>query len=203
MDSDSDEEEEVSPEQREEALRKLVPGLTEEEWGNKLPDSDAEGKPQVPPTKKGTVAGTAFGDSLLPTKMRPPVFEKVTYDGVESDSDSDEELPLEGSLGRHIAQMKWGDGEEAHVEELSDEEDGDEEDKADRARAKALRFDHDEEMHDSRHTGDLKDGDVDMENEQADFLKFSREALGIDDEQWESILANRRERGGEYRHRLH
>jgi hypothetical protein len=39
--------------------------------------------------------------------------------------------------------------------------------------------------------------EIDMEQEQEDFLKFSREALGIDDEAWASIIADREKRGGE------
>jgi hypothetical protein len=39
--------------------------------------------------------------------------------------------------------------------------------------------------------------EIDMEQEQEDFLKFSREALGIDDETWASIIADREKRGGE------
>jgi len=39
--------------------------------------------------------------------------------------------------------------------------------------------------------------EIDMEQEQEDFLKFSREALGIDDEVWASIIADREKRGGE------
>lgn len=182
------------PQQREEAMKNLVPALPEGEWGATAPDG------------KGGVAATKFGDSLLPASMRPPIFEKQTYDGVESDSDTDDELAPEGSLGRHIGQMKWGDGagQEAHIEELSDEgEEGDEEDKLDRERAKALQLgDLDDEMQQRVWGGDKKqlkdEGDVDMDEEQEEFLKFSREALGIDDAMWDSILASRRERGGEW-----
>lgn len=39
--------------------------------------------------------------------------------------------------------------------------------------------------------------EIDMEQEQEDFLRFSREALGIDDEAWANIIADREKRGGE------
>ena len=39
--------------------------------------------------------------------------------------------------------------------------------------------------------------EIDMEQEQEDFLQFSREALGIDDEAWANIIADREKRGGE------
>ena len=47
------------------------------------------------------------------------------------------------------------------------------------------------------------DIEIDMEQEQEDFLKFSREALGIDDEAWASIIADRTKRGGMSVHYLH
>jgi hypothetical protein len=39
--------------------------------------------------------------------------------------------------------------------------------------------------------------DVDMDAEEEEFLEFSRIALGISDEDWQGIIAERRERGGE------
>ena len=40
------------------------------------------------------------------------------------------------------------------------------------------------------------DIEVDMEAEQAEFLQFTREALGIDEAAWQAILTDRRDRGG-------
>jgi hypothetical protein len=40
-----------------------------------------------------------------------------------------------------------------------------------------------------------EDMDVDMNDEQDDFLKFAREALGISDESWKDIIDSRRQRG--------
>jgi hypothetical protein len=39
--------------------------------------------------------------------------------------------------------------------------------------------------------------EIDMEQEQEDFLRFSREMLGIDDEAWANIISDRQKRGGE------
>lgn len=39
--------------------------------------------------------------------------------------------------------------------------------------------------------------EVDMNEEQDEFLEFSRRALGIDDDQWAQIVYERRSRGGE------
>ena len=38
--------------------------------------------------------------------------------------------------------------------------------------------------------------EIDMEEEEEEFLEFSREALGITNEQWQEILADRKNRGG-------
>ena len=39
--------------------------------------------------------------------------------------------------------------------------------------------------------------EIDMEQEQEEFLRFTREALGIDDQAWEKIINEREKRGGE------
>ena len=42
------------------------------------------------------------------------------------------------------------------------------------------------------------DIEIDMEEEEEEFLEFSRQALGISDEQWQEIVKDRRDRGGGY-----
>jgi hypothetical protein len=39
--------------------------------------------------------------------------------------------------------------------------------------------------------------EVDMAEEEEEFLEFSRQALGISDEHWQQILRERKDRGGE------
>jgi hypothetical protein len=220
MPSDSEDEQEPTEEQRKERLAKLVPGLAPEEWGRKVQpaaQSDIDMASESEPSfkrGKGVVAGTEYGDSLLPPKMRPPIFAKQEFDGVVSDSsDEEDDLPAPGSLGRKIAEMKWSDGaptsREARIEEIGNDEEGDDEDKADRARAKELKFDDDEldELmrqrvwgdgdgdEDDEDAADNDDMDIDMGDEQDDFLKFTREALGISDDMWDKIISSRRERG--------
>lgn len=58
-----------------------------------------------------------------------------------------------------------------------------------------------EEFIEDEETGDdqpqvVGEIEVDMEQEQEDFLRFSREMLGIDDAAWANIIADRRKRGG-------
>ena len=42
------------------------------------------------------------------------------------------------------------------------------------------------------------DIEIDMEEEEEEFLEFSRQALGISDEQWQEIIEDRKGRGGVY-----
>ena len=42
------------------------------------------------------------------------------------------------------------------------------------------------------------DIEIDMEEEEEEFLEFSRQTLGISDDQWQEIVKDRRDRGGMY-----
>ena len=42
------------------------------------------------------------------------------------------------------------------------------------------------------------DIEIDMEEEGEEFLEFSRQVLGINDEQWQEIVKDRKDRGGAY-----
>jgi hypothetical protein len=44
----------------------------------------------------------------------------------------------------------------------------------------------------------IGDIEIDMEEEEEEFLEFSRQTLGISDEQWQEIIKDRRSRGGVY-----
>ncbi|WVQ93806.1 hypothetical protein IAU59_000884 [Kwoniella sp. CBS 9459] len=160
----------------------------------------------------------------LKAKMRPPVFAKEEYDGViyesESESESESELPPPGTLGRKISLMKWGEGEKgpqsARIQEIDEEEQ--EEEQEDRERKESLKLGDnlDEEMQrrvwgggdadtadvdavdDEDEEDEAMEVDMDMgENgdEEEDFLKFTREALGISDEMWAGIVGDRQARG--------
>lgn len=78
--------------------------------------------------------------------------------------------------------------EEEHYDGASDDEDDDEEMNEDQS---ALR------------TGEegaqiMGDGEVDMDQEMEEFLRFTREALGLTAEQYDDILKSRSQRGGEF-----
>ena len=170
----SDGEDVVSAAEKTERMRKLVPSLPAEDWGRKPVPAASDDAPS----------------------MRPPIFAKQSFDGVVSDSDEEDEddvLPPPGTIGRKIAEMKWGDGDPdkgAKIEAIDED-------------AKfGLDADIDEQMHQRVWGEEEKAQDVEMDpdmgEEEDEFLKFSREALGITDDMWEAILSSRRERGGEW-----
>lgn len=201
---------ELTERQRQERLAALVQPLDASEWGRRADvDMDDDDGP-------GLVAGSRAGDAMLPASMRPPRFAKQEYDGVVSESsdeddDDDADLGPEGSIGRKVLGMRWGDGaprrnpaddapKEATIEEIPSDED-----EEDRQRKKALELgDIDEEMNrrvwgggtpEHEQTAARDEGDVNMGDEENDFLEFSRKALGLNDEQWADILKERRDRG--------
>ncbi|ORY34285.1 SGT1 protein-domain-containing protein [Naematelia encephala] len=204
MDDDDDEEDEtiaadewekLSPEEKAERMSKLVPALPDSEWGRKTQEPPVTTEPPNPTRDKPIQPVDAR------PVMRPPIFAKQEYDGVVSDSDDSEDeadLPAPGTLGRKIAQMRWADTA-PRIEEIDDEE----EEQSQRSKRFGLGDDIDEAMHqrvwgeDDAPTVVEGEGemDVDMGDEEEEFLKFSREALGISDEQWEGILSSRRDRG--------
>ena len=213
-DDDENDENEVEPAenydkltavQKEERMRNLVAPLSELEWGRKTqkePESDiiTIGGPE--PKAPGKVAQPE------PPQMRSSVFSKLEYDGVESDSDDEmdeSELPAPGTLGRRIAEMRWGDMG-PQIEEIDDEE----EEKSTRKKKLELGDDIDEKMRAKVWGAEEADvgeeapvvvgveEDVDMGEEEAEFIRFSKEALGIDEDTWAGILSSRKDRGGEW-----
>ena len=54
-----------------------------------------------------------------------------------------------------------------------------------------------EEEGEEDHPQVVDEVEIDMEQEQEEFLRFTREALGIDDQAWEKIINEREKRGGE------
>lgn len=208
--------------QRQERLAALVQPLDASEWGRRTQQTtDIDMSDSTGP---GLVAGSKAGDAMLPSSMRPPRFEKQEYDGViseSSDEDEEEDLGPENSIGRKVLGMRWGEGaprpgqerdeapKEATIEEIPSDED-----EEDRQRKKALELgDIDEEMNRrvwgssvpdadaerekdrDAETDDENEHDVNMDDEENDFLEFTRKALGLDDQQWADILKERRDRG--------
>jgi hypothetical protein len=208
---EADEWQSLTPAQKEERMRSLVAPLDDGEWGKKADDGDEDvimlGKAPSQPSSSRVEIPQAGQPA-----MRPPVLSKQEFDGVidESDSDDDEDdtLPPPGTLGRQIAEMRWADTA-PRIEEIEDEDD------LDKKRDRSVRWDEgiDQAMHrkvredQEREVGDEKpvvvgeqagEEDVDMEAEQEAFLRFAREALGVDEVMWAGIVKSRQDRGGEW-----
>ncbi|KAE8543115.1 hypothetical protein D1P53_000602 [Cryptococcus gattii VGV] len=207
--------------QKQARMDSLVPTLPASDWGRKVHPSEQS---HQPPVATNQLVGSSNADAkkidpleFIPSKMRPPRFAKQEFDGVVSDSGSDSEsdLPVEGTWGRKVAQMKWSefppvdseDNQQARIEEIEEEDEDDQQRKAKLWLGEDI--DLEEEMQRRVWGGGEEDGDededmaveggeeldVDLEDETEEFLKFSREALGINDEMWEGILGDRRARG--------
>lgn len=115
---------------------------------------------------------------------------KPDEDGIEPPTPKKEELPESlpkpTPLRRPLLPRDDFDGVDSDDETDSDEE---------RLNALGTREGEDDESDEDRPqvVGEVE---VDMEEEQAEFLKFSREALGITDDMWRDILQERKGRGG-------
>ncbi|ORX34672.1 SGT1 protein-domain-containing protein [Kockovaella imperatae] len=188
-DDDDESDEEEAKEDRDQRMRDLVPPLPSEEWGRKT----------VP--KSGKEADKNLLSETDRPPMRPPAFAKQQYDGVESDSgDSDDEMAPAGTLGRLAAELRLKDaaGFEDVEKELAKNKKrglGENIDEEMRRRVwgeddnapQIIELDGDDE--------EEEEGDVDMNGQEEEFLRFTREALGITHQQWEDILSSRRDRG--------
>ncbi|KAG2155460.1 SGT1 protein-domain-containing protein [Suillus clintonianus] len=163
--SDSDDEGEPDEAARQEAMAKLVPALSEAEYGQ-MPASFNTQRVSKVTIETETVDGTDLAIAQSPAtepalevtspartrSMRPPILPRDEYEGVDSDDESSNSDPLAG-----------GDEEDVESEE-------------DRPQV----------------VGDIE---VDMDEEEAEFLEFSRQALGISDQQWGDIIKDRKGRG--------
>ncbi|KAG6866852.1 hypothetical protein C0991_008788 [Blastosporella zonata] len=153
--TDDSEDEETTPDltARQAAMDKLVPGIDPSDYG-KMPASFHSNSQRVAPTNDmdamdETVDETGASSTQdAPAKpLRQPIIPRDTYDGVDSDDETDEEDAIE-------------------------------DDESDEDRPQVL--------------GEME---IDMAEEEEEFLEFSRQALGISDDQWNEIVRDRQERG--------
>ena len=169
--NDEPEKVELSKDEKAERMRNLVAPLDQGDWGQKRDVVESEGKSSE---KEG-----AKDDRLT---MRPSMFSKVEYDGVVSDSESEEDeadLPPPDALGRKIAQMRWADTQ-PKIEDLSDEDAEEVRQQEKRKKKLGLGDDIDDAMMRKvvDDDGEDGDGDVDMDGEAEEFLQFARKELG-------------------------
>lgn len=134
------------------AMDTLVPALDPSDYG-KMPSSFYTNSQRIAPepnSEENTETEASKPENEVPEvrPMRRPVFAKETYDGVDSDDETDEE-------------------------------NGDDDQESEEDRPQLV--------------GDIE---IDMGEEEEEFLEFSRQALGISDEHWQDILRDRKGRGG-------
>ncbi|KAF5384722.1 hypothetical protein D9757_006218 [Collybiopsis confluens] len=150
-DGDSDDQdmaEQEGDEARQAAMDNLVPKLDPSDYGKMPPSFHSNSQRVALSTSENEAADEVRDSQGADSKpIRAPIFPRDTYDGVDSDDETDEENP--------------------------DEDSEEEEDKP-------------------QVVGDIE---VDMAEEQDEFLEFSRQALGISDAQWKDILEERKSRG--------
>lgn len=190
--------------EKEARLQALVPGLKPDEWGAQTQDvstlsSRADGKKAVS-FAEGTPSAKADeeADAAL-EKARKPRFEPTDYEGhvVESGDETDEEdgeQTMPGWRAKPTPQKKRGPIDPAIYqlsEALKTGKVGPIEGWKDRSEQEDL------EMSDPEDDDDVVEGDIDMEQEEEEFLKFARDALGIDEAMWTGMLEERKSRGGE------
>lgn len=131
--------------------------------------------PGLDPSEYGKMPASFHANSqkIAPTTIETDVIEEVG--DKPSESTEARTKPIREPI---IPRDKY-DGVDSDDE--TDEEEGtDEEEEEDRPQV----------------VGDI---DVDMGEEEDEFLEFSRQALGITDDQWGEILRDRKSRGGESR----
>lgn len=187
-DDDDDADEEMTAQEKDARIRALVPELPASEWGRKPEVAEISGsssKAARPPKSK-------LGS---PPKMRAPLLARDEFDGhiEESDDESDDDEPKApaGSMGRIIGDMTWGGPDEetraAKVEEITEEEEA----RQDAEAKRSVRWDDDDQVEDEE-----AELEPDMRQEEEEFLKFTREQLGITEDMWQRIMSERKARGG-------
>ncbi|KAJ9104213.1 hypothetical protein QFC19_004030 [Naganishia cerealis] len=201
----------MTEQQKQERLQALVPGLKPEEWGRKTQDVTAltsavekKGVSFAPGTKaessQDVTRKTKESQDVAIEKARKSRFEPTDYEGhvVETDDETDDEdgeqimpgwtaqrslsnqkrkAPIDPTIYQLSEALRtgkvgpiegWKDRTEQEDLEMSDQEGGDD---------------------------DIVEGDIDMDQEEEEFLKFARDALGIDEGMWSGMLEERKSRG--------
>ena len=149
-----------SAEEKRAFMDNLVAPLEQADYG-KMPASFHANSQRVAPNKdnqpeeiqtEGAAQAQASEKKTPERAPRPPIIMRNTYEGVDSDDETDSD-------------------EDMHP---------DSEDEEDQPQV----------------VGDVE---IDMSEEEDEFLEFARNALGISGEHWDSIIEDRKARGGEHR----
>lgn len=174
---DADSDEELDDDDKRRIMDALVPSLSHNEWGastqSKLQQEQQEQKDQ-------TVNLSTSKEEDLLNKVKEFVDDPSEIKQREEDD----------RLRRPYFEKEEYDG-------YSDSDDGIDEETRNAERLKSgIRELGDDEAEEIENLPQVDgDVDIDMGNEEEDFLAFSREALGIDDALWKRIISERKDRG--------
>lgn len=223
-DSDDETDPEDEPEDQEERARRmdaLVPALPADEWGSRT--QAPAPAPEKPSSKAQTVTAdrpkrVSFDASAKPDtsglkagRIEPLTAAISEYDGmnIDSDDESDEdEDTAPTGWGAQSSESIIGEGAQtktelaASIKALADEfsrdvsQNGGRAAKSSSVLDKKTRFEEVCEERPAVQEDENMEPEVDMAAEEEDFLRFAREALGIDEDQWNGMLDERKSRGG-------
>jgi hypothetical protein len=193
----------MSVDEREQRLQTLIPALDPKDWGRRTEVAAVE-QSQPSFAEPGAKQKQKPSAAEVTPKIRPPILAPQEYDGHVIDSDDDEEsedeeggAPASGWSAQSTAKMAMAGNQsrtelEASIKALADEFTKDTQSKRDTTSSKskksAVSFEAD----------DIAEPEPDMAEEEQEFLKFAREALGINEEMWTGMLDERKARGGEF-----
>jgi hypothetical protein len=183
-------------EHRQQVMDQLVPPLEPGDYGQ-MPASYSKSQPVSRPTLESETHIPE--DTDMPALDEPAVQPKIAQPSVAEAYKTPSSTPHESGqqssqknreqpLRRPILPRDRFDGVD------SDDEDTDQEELE--TTVKSALPDEDSESDEDRPTV-VGEVEIDMEEEQEEFIKFSREALGIDDALWSRIMEERKHRGGE------
>ncbi|KAJ9119510.1 hypothetical protein QFC22_003218 [Naganishia vaughanmartiniae] len=204
----------LTEQQKHDRLQALVPGLKPEEWGRQTQDltaltSATEKKgvkfatgTKIESVQDRTKQTKAESEDAVVEKARKSRFEPTDYEGhvVETDDETDEEDGGEQTMPGWTAQKGNSSNQKRKApidpaiyqlsEALRTGKVGPIEGWKDRTEQEDLEMS-DREGEDE----DVVEGDIDMGQEEEEFLKFARDALGIDESMWSGMLEERKSRG--------
>lgn len=132
--------------------------------------------PGIEPADYGKMPVAYYSNSQRVT--RTTVETEVREELPQSAPDSDKK-PIQRPIRPPLLPRDEYEGVDSDDETDEDEGEDDDEDEEDKPQL----------------VGDIE---IDMEEEQDEFLEFARQALGMSDEQWTAIVNERKGRGGEY-----
>ncbi|KAG0146512.1 hypothetical protein CROQUDRAFT_657324 [Cronartium quercuum f. sp. fusiforme G11] len=160
-------------------LETLVPGIDQADWGQKDPVVQIPSPSLLSSNTEVNLQPIAATHTLKPITPLPPNSSEQESNSSTSVSTSINSKPKKRGMKGLVKESYDGVYDESSCEESDDDNEG-------------LEEQGDEKK--PRKESNLV-VDVDMDSERDEFLNFAREALGLSEDQYQSILDSRRQRG--------